>query len=106
MMSRKPPEDDPNSIGRILMSFGVSSQQLSEALSLKKMNGELLLGEACVRLGFIHRSILATAIEKQAAARRGSASKMLKLATERTREMSASVSTLAAASIHLADKLK
>lgn len=97
----------PNSIGRILMTYGLTEDQLGRAVRFKQDHGDILLGEACVRLEFISRETLEVAVAKQEAARKkNGAGALVELATRRTRTISASISTLAAASMALAEKIK
>ena len=105
-MKKRDPQEDPNSIGSILMSYGMTPMELSRAINYQRDNYEVLLGEACVRLGFTTRETLETAIRKQCARRSNSASILVRLAIERTKTMSASVGALAAVSIQLAEKIK
>ena len=101
----KDPQRDPNSIGRILITYGLTPVQLSEALRFKKENGDIFIGEACVRLGYVSRETLETAIRKQSASKKNAAVNLIQLATERTRRVSAQVTTLAAISFEVAEKL-
>lgn len=106
-MARKTdPRDDPNSVGSILMTYGLTPSQLSRAVSYRKDHCDILLGEACVRLNFITRETLETAVKKQEAVRGNGAHAIIELAAERTRKMSRSVSALAAVSLQLAEKIK
>lgn len=103
-MPKKDPQQDPNSIGRILMTYGLTPMELSEALRFKRENDDLLIGEACVRLGFVTWETLETAVRKQAVSKTGTAGALIRLATERTRHVSAQVGALAAVSIEVAEK--
>lgn len=106
MPKKLSPNDDPNRIGTILLSYGLTRDQLSHALRLNR-DGQGLLGEVCLHLGYITEHMLETAVKKQKARRKKRPAKALvKLATERTKTLSASLGALTAVSIVLADKIK
>lgn len=84
-MARKlNPQDDPNSIGSLLVAGGLTDDELNRALAFKRDHCDIMLGEACVRLGFVTRDALEVAVAKQDAATNGGVIKLAKLARQRT----------------------
>jgi hypothetical protein len=93
-------------LGTVLKEFGLSPEKLEQALAFKQENGDVLLGEACVRLGFISQSMLDIAVKQQWKLRGRTPGEMVGIATERTKRMADAIAQLAATSSDLADKLK
>ena len=84
-MARKlNPQDDPNSIGSLLLAGGLTEAELDRAIAFKRDHCDIMLGEACVRLGFVTRDVLEVAVAKQNAATNGGVIKLAKLAKQRT----------------------
>jgi len=64
---KKPsPKADPTSLGNLLVNINVITQeQLDKAIEFQASNGELLLGEVCVYMGFIERELLSDIVDQQ-----------------------------------------
>ena len=92
-------------LGSILVAYGLPQEKLERALEYKRLNDDILLGEACVHLGFVSRTVLDAAI-KQQSKRRGATNDMLRVATERTKRMATAIAQLAATSSDVADKIE
>jgi len=93
-------------LGSVLKDFGLSAEKLDEAIEFQTEHGGILLGEACVKLGFVSQSMLDIAIKQQWKLRGRSPGGMVTVATDRTKRMADSIARLAATSGDVADKLK
>lgn len=61
------PEEDPSSLGNLLVKAGVcSDSQLRDAIAIKRSKEDQLLGETMVRMGVITRDMLNVVLEQQA----------------------------------------
>lgn len=81
------PKDDPYSIGNLLVDGGLTEAELDRALAFKRDHCDIMLGEACVRLGFVTREMLEVAVAKQDAAKNGGVIKLAELAKKRARDL-------------------
>lgn len=84
-----PPDNDPTSIGSILIEMGVSASDIRAALSVQSaMSPSLPLGEILTRMGSCSACDIASALDIQNEIRNGrSASASLSLLQAKTREM-------------------
>ena len=97
---------DENSIGNILLRITrLTDRQLDRALRYKDDHDDILLGEACVRLGFVGRARLEAAIAIQDATAEGGASSLLQLAIDRTRSATSNHAVQVALGVAVVDKL-
>lgn len=87
-----------NRIGSILISYGLSRDELQAALRFQiehrdVHHHDMRLGDICVRLGYVPEWVRDIAISKQRACVHGPAA-MLQLAAERTRAVNLSLDWL------------
>jgi hypothetical protein len=75
-----------NRIGAILISYGLSRDDLQSALRFQLEHRGVRLGDICVRLGYSPEWVRDLAVAQQQAQRRGPMA-MLRLASERTRAL-------------------
>lgn len=87
MAKRMDPADDPNSIGNLLMRGGLGEHRLARAVAFQKDHPDIMLGEACVRLGFISRCQLEVAVAIQESKTNGGTKNLARLAASKTREL-------------------
>lgn len=96
----------PARIGDILRTLtGLTDEQVAEAGAYKFEHDDILLGEACVRLGFVSRASLEAAVAIQQARSNGGCSGLLQLAIDRTRSNSARTVAQVAVGVALVEKL-
>lgn len=96
---------DHTSIGAILLSYGLTPCRLAEAMRFQDGHGDILLGEACVRLGFVSKAVLEEAVMEQRVRRKNHPGALLRLATAKTRHMTTKAVALTTANLRLAEKL-
>jgi hypothetical protein len=92
MTSRREKE---TAIGCILRRYGLTEEELANALEYKAVNSEMRLGEICVALGYLPQWVIDAALRTQRASRIGTVA-LMRLATSRTRSMHGSLASLAA----------
>lgn len=96
----------PKRIGGILQHLtALTGEQLDQAVAYKLEHDDILLGEACVRLGFVSRASLEAAVAIQQARSSGGCSSLLQLAIDRTRSNSARTVAQVAVGVALVEKL-